>query len=141
MTSVAAKREFLLPVRIYYEDTDAGGIVYHANYLKFMERARTEWLRRLGYAQNELARIHGVFFVVKTVAIDYLSPARFDDEITVLSRIMRCGRASVMFEQNIVRGVDDVTRGHVKVGCVDVRTLRPSAIPAEVYTGMRDAAG
>jgi len=136
-----APHEFVLPVRIYYEDTDAGGIVYHANYLKFMERARTEWLRSLGFEQNELARAHGVFFVVKKIAIDYLRPARFNDEIAVVSRLARCGRASMEFEQNVVHGSAEITRAQVKVGCVDVRTLRPSAIPTEVHTEMRHAAG
>ena len=126
-------------VRIYYEDTDAGGIVYHANYLRYMERARTEWLRRLGFEQDELSQRDQVFFVVKKMNIDYRSPARFNDEIEVLCAIARCGRASIEFDQDIVRNEVTLCRAQVKVGCVDTTSMRPCAIPTHIYAEMQHA--
>jgi acyl-CoA thioester hydrolase len=140
MTSVPVSREFILPIRIYYEDTDAGGIVYHTNYLKFMERARTEWLRELGFEQDDMARAYGALFVVKRVAVEYSRPARFNDKIAVVSAITRCGRASVEFEQNLVRDAVRLVSAQVKVGCVDIRLLRPCAIPTEIFMELRNAA-
>ena len=132
-------REFRWPIRIYYEDTDAAGIVYHANYLKFMERARTEWLRQIGFEQNELALSFGILFVVRKISIDYLRPARFNDELTVVSRGPRRGRASLEFEQCVVAGDELLSRAVVKLGCIDSQTLRPVAMPSEVYTGICNA--
>src|ERR1700691_3259897 len=94
---------FIWPIRVYYEDTDAGGIVFYANYLKFFERARTEWLRACGVDQRKLADSDGVLFVVKRTALDYSAPARLDDVIHVISRIQRLGRASVDFHQEAWR--------------------------------------
>jgi acyl-CoA thioester hydrolase len=131
---------FRWTVRVYYEDTDAGGIVYHANYLRFMERARTEWLRRLGFEQDELSQREKIFFVVKKMRIDYCSPARFNDEIDVLCAIARCGRASIEFEQDIVRNDVTLCRARVKVGCVDTTSMRPCAIPTHIYAEMQHAA-
>lgn len=131
---------FRWAVRVYYEDTDAGGIVYHANYLRFMERARTEWLRQLGFEQDELSEREQVFFVVKTINIDYRSPARFNDEIDVLCTITRCGRASIEFEQDVVRGEMTLCRAQVKVGCVSKTDMRPCAIPGHLYAEMQHAA-
>jgi len=129
------------PIRIYYEDTDAGRIVYHANYLRFMERARTEWLRGLGFEQDALARAESVFFVVKKISIDYRQPARFNDEIEVASSLLKCGRASMVFGQDIVRGDTLLCRAEIKVGCVDTASLRPCKIPPNVYREMVNAAG
>ncbi|MFP6681039.1 MAG: tol-pal system-associated acyl-CoA thioesterase [Gammaproteobacteria bacterium] len=139
--AAGASGEFCWPVRIYYEDTDAAGIVYHANYLKFMERARTEWLRQIGYEQNALAEQVGILFVVRKIVIDYIKPARFNDEITVLSSVARLGRATLEFVQDIV--IEDAisSQGRVKVGCIDRRTLRPMAIPADIYTEIANATG
>jgi len=134
-------REFCWPVRVYYEDTDAGGIVYHANYLKFMERARTEWLRQLGYEQTDLASSYGILFVVKRIAIDYAAPAYFNDELLVVSSVQRLGRASIEFEQKIANSDKLFARSQVKLGCVDVNSVRPRSIPSEVYMGIRDAGG
>ena len=136
---LGASGEFCWPVRIYYEDTDAAGIVYHANYLKFMERARTEWLRQLGYEQNALAEQVGILFVVRKIVIDYIQPARFNDEITVLSSVARLGRATLEFVQNIVIEDAVLSQGRVKVGCIDRRTLRPMAMPADIYTEIANA--
>jgi acyl-CoA thioester hydrolase len=128
------------PVRVYYEDTDAGGIVYHANYLRFMERARTEWLRRLGFEQDELSEREQVIFVVKKIDIDYRAPARFNDEIDVRCAITRCGRASIEFDQDIVRDEVTLCRAQVKVGCVSTTNMRPCAIPTHLYAEMQHAA-
>lgn len=132
-------REFRWPIRIYYEDTDAAGIVYHANYLKFMERARTEWLRQIGFEQNELAVSLGILFVVRKISIDYLRPARFNDSIVVVSCVPRRGRVSMDFDQRIVAGDDLCSRARVKVGCIDSQTMRPVAMPLEVYTEICNA--
>src|SRR5882757_6557251 len=91
------------PLRVYYEDTDAGGIVFYANYLKFFERARTEWLRACGVDQNRLAAETGALFIVRSTSVDYRAPARLDDLVTVVSRIERIGRASVDFVQEAQR--------------------------------------
>jgi acyl-CoA thioester hydrolase len=135
----AESREFFWPIRIYYEDTDAAGIVYHANYLKFMERARTEWLRQMGYEQNQLAVSVGILFVVRTINIDYIKPARFNDKLKVASSVLRLGRASLEFAQNVVAADAVLTRGWVKVGCIDAATLRPQAMPNDIYTEIHNA--
>ncbi|MBI2800759.1 MAG: tol-pal system-associated acyl-CoA thioesterase [Gammaproteobacteria bacterium] len=132
--------EFCLPIRVYYEDTDAAGIVYHANYLKYMERARTEWLRALGFEQDRLARLHGIAFVVCDATLKFIRPAKFDDQLESICRLTRCGRASVEFEQLLV-GLDKtvVCRGLIRVGCVDFRAMVPKAMPKNVYLGIKHA--
>lgn len=132
-------KAFRWPIRIYYEDTDAAGIVYHANYLKFMERARTEWLRRFGYEQNELARNLGVAFVVRKLSIEFIRPARFNDEITVVTTIARQGRASLEFDQNVESTSGILSRASVKVGCIELKSMRPVAMPADIYTEICNA--
>jgi acyl-CoA thioester hydrolase len=128
---------FTWPVRVYYEDTDAGGIVYYANYLKFFERARTEWLRAAGVHQQAMLDEHGAGFVVKRVQIDYHASARLDDAITLTLDIGKFGRASVEFSQQALRGELLLATAHVKVGCVDLNTLRPRAIPDDAAVKMR----
>jgi acyl-CoA thioester hydrolase len=129
--------QFTWTIRVYYEDTDTGGIVFYANYLKFFERARTEWLRAAGVEQQQLAQAHGVMFVVRSTAVDYHAPARLDDELTISVKVERLGRASVQFFQEAWRatpaGRELLSTGRIKVGCVDTNTLRPGAIPAQVY--------
>lgn len=139
MVPAGGLQEFRWPVRIYYEDTDAAGIVYHANYLRFMERARTEWLRQAGFEQTELAETFGVVFVVRKISIDYLRPARFNDEITVVSTVPRRGRARLEFAQYIEADGGILCRARVKVGCVDVQSMRPVAMPVEIYTEICNA--
>jgi acyl-CoA thioester hydrolase len=124
-------------VRIYYEDTDAGGIVFYANYLKFFERARTEWLRAAGIGQQELLDADGMAFVVKNASIDYVAPARLDDEIRLTTTIEKLGRASVQFLQQAWRGDQLLTTANVKVGCVDAKTMRPRSLPDAVAAKMR----
>ncbi|CAM4270896.1 tol-pal system-associated acyl-CoA thioesterase [Kerstersia similis] len=118
-----------LQVRVYYEDTDAGGVVFYANYLKFMERARTEWLRRLGVNQAEYARETGAVFVVREVGIQYRRSARLDDLLTIRSHITRIGGASVDFFQEVLRGTELLATSTIQVCCVNVDTMRPMPVP------------
>ena len=128
--------EFVWPVRVYYEDTDVGGVVYYANYLKFMERARTEWLRSFGIEQDLLME-KGLVFAVRRVEADYIQPARFNEALDVTVRLARKGRASLIFEQEIrlqERPDQLLCRGVVKVGCIDAKRFRPTPIPNELVT-------
>lgn len=122
-------RDFSFPVRVYYEDTDAGGVVYYANYLKFLERARTEWLRALGLSQDELARDFGVVFAVRSIKVDYLKPARLDDLLAVSVRVSRRGSASFTFHQAVARGGSVLCEGEAKVACLDAEAFTPRGIP------------
>jgi len=126
-------------VRVYYEDTDAGGIVFYANYLKFFERARTEWLRAAGVGQQELLEAEGAAFVVKSAALDYHAPARLDDVLTIRTTVDKLGRASVQFAQEAWRGAVLLTTAKVKVGCVDTATMRPRSLPERAAEKMRAA--
>jgi acyl-CoA thioester hydrolase len=120
------------PVRVYYEDTDAGGVVYYANYLKFMERARTEWLRAKGFELPALANDHGILFVVRAVEIEYLKPARFNDALVVTLELADQGRSQFAFRQRVLRGDEALTDARVRAVCVDTQTLRPTRIPPPV---------
>ncbi len=128
--------EFTWPVRVYYEDTDTGGVVFYANYLKFFERARTEWLRAAGIGQQTLTESHGVIFIVKSAAVDYHAPAKLDDELKLTVVVEKLGRASVQFIQEAWRisgqKKELLATGKIKVGCVDSKQLRPCAIPDDV---------
>ena len=131
---------FEWPVRVYYEDTDTGGVVYYANYLKYLERARTEWLRHLGFGQDALMRDSGILFAVRRVEIDYLLPARLDDELVVELEIGSASKASLTFVQRIVRVPDTVlSRATVKVACLDGDRFRPTAIPANIREKLKNA--
>jgi acyl-CoA thioester hydrolase len=125
------------PLRVYYEDTDAGGIVYYANYLKFFERARTEWLRACGIDQRKLSESDGVLFVVKRTAVEYSAPARLDDVLHVVSKIERIGRASVDFHQEAWRDGVLLAAGEIRVASVSLESIRPVGIPASVLAGLR----
>ena len=129
---------FTWNVRVYYEDTDAGGIVYYANYLKFFERARTEWMRALGVGQQSLLEEHDAMFVVKTVSADYHAPAKLDDELKLTLTIEKMGRASVCFMQQAWRADCLLNTARVRVACVDA-ALRPRPLPAEVAARMSEA--
>ena len=123
--------EFLWPVRVYYEDTDAGGVVYYANYLKFMERARTEWLRELGFEQDELIARHNILFAVRRVQLDYRQPARFNDRLVVSVRVVQTGKASLTFAQKIFREADNtlLCEGEVRIASLEASSFKPCAIP------------
>ena len=124
---------YALPVRVYIEDTDAGGIVYYVNYLKFMERARTEWLRSLGFQHYTLLG-EDFLFVVRSAAVDYRRPARIDDELVVTAQVERLGRASIDFRQQVLRRADGelLADGRIAVGCVSRQRLAPRAMPAAI---------
>jgi acyl-CoA thioester hydrolase len=122
-------KKFIWPVRVYYEDTDAGGVVYYANYLKFFERARTEMLRAMGYEQDELIITDGIIFAVRSVQVDYLSPARFNELLHVSAEVVQAKKASLTFEQHITRGDDVLTKSLIKIACLDAQSLRPKVIP------------
>ena len=123
---------FTMPTRVYIEDTDAGGVVYHANYLKFMERARTEFFRTLGYHKPAFIT-PDLFMVVASADIAYKKPARLDDEISVTAEITLLAKSYIIFEQNIQRGDTLLTTGALKLACVKTDTQRPTALPAELY--------
>ena len=123
-------REFRWPVRVYYEDTDAAGLVYHSNYLKFMERARTEWLRHLGHSQEDLRGKEGIVFVVRHLDVHFLRPARIDQLLDVTARIKHCGGASLLFEQTVCdTGAELLCNAQVEVACIDAVTLKPRRLP------------
>jgi acyl-CoA thioester hydrolase len=126
---------FTWNVRVYYEDTDAGGIVYYANYLKFFERARTEWLRAIDVGQHELLQREDAMFVVKSVSADYHAPAKLDDVLQLTLVIEKLGRASIVFVQQAWCGERLLNTARVKVGCVDA-ALRPRAVPPAVAAKM-----
>ncbi len=120
---------FSFPVRVYWEDTDAGGVVYYANYLKFMERARSEWLRSLGFEQDVLRDEAGVVFVVRRVEVDYLLPARFNDLLNVSVRLAEVTRATLVVEQHIA-AENHLTRARLQLACVNAASFKPARIPA-----------
>ncbi|MDB5777291.1 MAG: ybgC [Herbaspirillum sp.] len=130
------RQDFRWRIRVYYEDTDAGGVVFYANYLKFFERARTEWLRAAGIGQHALAADHGVMFIVKNTAVDYLAPAQLDDELELTVTVAKFGRASVSFVQEAWRqdGPEPklLARGAITVVCVKTDSFRPTGIPQHV---------
>ena len=129
---------FHWPVRVYYEDTDGGGVVYHANYLKFMERARTEWLRQLGFEQTELREQTGVLFVVRGLRMHYIRPACFNDELLVVTRLVKVGRSLLEFGQDIFRNeggqTEQLTQSMVEVVCVESSRFKPVSIPDSIRT-------
>ena len=123
------KNAFVMSVRVYYEDTDAGGVVYHANYLNFFERARTEMLRELGFEQDQLRDDYGIIFAVRAMQIDYLRPARFNDLLHVSAAIVELKKASLVFEQTIKNGDVNFCTCHCRVACIDAIKMQPTAIP------------
>ncbi len=127
---------FSFPVRVYYEDTDMAGIVYYAGYLRFLERGRTEWLRELGVEQNRLAQEASLAFAVRSLNIEYLKPARLDDQLAVLTRLTLCGRAQVTLQQWIERGGVTLVEATVRIACLNTRTMKPAALPKEIRTMM-----
>ena len=120
---------FTLPVRVYYEDTDAAGVVYYANYLRYFERVRTEWLRDIGRNHADMVREHGLMFVVRSVTLDYLKPARLDDLLSVGVEVEKLGRAQVVLRQFVRRGDDELVTGTVNIACVDMEKMKTAPIP------------
>lgn len=122
-------KTFIWPIRVYYEDTDAGGVVYHANYLNFFERARTEMLRSVGYEQDELVVNQGIIFAVRSAQVDYLSPARFNELLQVSSELTVAKKVSFTFEQVITRGDEVLCKSIFRIACLDAVSMRPKVIP------------
>jgi len=132
---------FQWSVRVYYEDTDSGGVVYYANYLRFLERARTEWMRSLGFEQDRLLAELGLLFAVRSVRIDYLRPARFNDRLDVTVDVGRRGRASLTLEQAVLRHGETgapLCTGTVRIACVEAETFRPLPIPDTILKEIAD---
>ena len=127
---------FILPLRVYYEDTDTAGIVYYANYLRYLERGRTEWLRALGVEQLRLAEETGIVFAVRSLNIEYLKPARLDDPLAVLTELTLAGRAQVTLKQWIERGGETLVEATVRVACLDAKKMKPAALPADLRRKM-----
>ena len=130
--------DFQWPIRIYYEDTDSGGVVYYANYLKFMERARTEWLRSLSFEQDELIRENGVIFAVKNVEIDYKIAARFNDSLIVTTNVTKISGASIELKQIITRDYKNksitICEANIKIVCLLAHSFTPTALPEKLKT-------
>ena len=135
---MTAAKEFSLPLRVYIEDTDAGGIVYYVNYLKFMERARTEFMRSLGFGKDYIFN-HDLMFVVRDVAVKYLKPAQLDDEIIATALITRLRGASMSLRQAVWRGEDLLAAGDITIACVNRAGVKPRRIPAEMMARLSGA--
>jgi len=128
---------FNWPVRVYYEDTDAGGVVYHSNYLNFMERARTEWLRALGFEQPQVRADLGVIIVVHSLAVEFKSPAYFNDMLDIHCKLTKIGRGSIEMEQKIMRDHHLLIKAQIKLAFVNAETFKPLAIPAVIKAAMQ----
>ena len=139
--SEASTNQFDWPVRVYYEDTDGGGVVYHANYLKFMERARTEWLRSLGFEQTELRNEMGILFVVRALRLKYRLPAYFNDELLVTTKLNKAGYSLIEFAQAIQRNdgqhTAQLTQAVVEVVCVDAEQFKPVSMPLPIRNAIK----
>jgi acyl-CoA thioester hydrolase len=129
---------FSIPARIYWEDTDAGGVVYYANYLKFLERCRTDWLRALGVDQNRLRAERQLQFAVVSITVDFLRPAILNDEILVTAELERLSGATIVFKQTILRGDEKLIDAGVRAACLDSGTLKPRPIPKDLFVEWRN---
>jgi len=125
---------FFWPIRVYYEDTDSGGVVYYANYLRFLERARTEWLRAAGFEQDHLATSHRVVFVVRAVKIEYLRPSLFNDTLQVSVELAKVGASQIVVAQRVMRGHETLVTAEVRLACVNAATFKPVRIPKAIIT-------
>lgn len=133
----AAPAMFEHPVRIYWEDTDAGGVVFYANHLRFFERARTEWLRSLGFSQEAMRRDDGMMFIVSQTSVRYLSPARLDDLLRVTVELRQPGRASMVLFQQAWRGEILLAEGEIRIGCVGAADFKPTRIPLALIAALK----
>jgi acyl-CoA thioester hydrolase len=129
---------FGISVRVYYQDTDAAGVVFHANYLDFMECARVEWLRTQGFEPQELARRFRLMFIVRHLDIAYMKPAVLDDVVTVTAAVQKVGRAQVTLVQQVMRGTEELVRATVNLACVATDTLKPMPVPNQVLESFTD---
>lgn len=129
-------KKFIWPIRVYYEDTDAGGVVFHANYLNFLERARTEMLRSLGFEQDQLMALQKIIFAVRSVQVDYLKPVLFNELIDVSAEVIQVKKTSFMFYQEIFRGNEVLCQSRVRIACLDAERKKPKAIPAQIMESL-----
>jgi len=135
MKNDAVKNEFNMQVRVYYEDTDAGGVVYHSNYLNFMERARTEWLRHIGFEQHTLIEKDEILFAVRKISIDYHKPALFNELLNIKTRVIHTRRASLIFEQIIFNQSEEtICKAEIKIACLNSTTMKPEPIPETIIS-------
>jgi acyl-CoA thioester hydrolase len=135
MNNEPAKNEYTLQVRVYYEDTDAGGVVYHSNYLNFMERARTEWLRHIGFEQHTLIEKDEILFAVRKISIDFHKPALFNELLNIKTRIVHTRRASLVFEQIIFNQSEEtICKAEIKIACLNSSTMKPEPIPETILS-------
>jgi acyl-CoA thioester hydrolase len=132
---------FSLALRVYYQDTDSGGVVFHGSYLHFFERARTEWLRQLGFDVRALAAEDGVMFIVRELRVSYVRPALVDDLLTVTAAVEHLGRAQFTLEQRVLRGEEALVEGSVNLACVSAGELKPARVPARVYAALENSGG
>ena len=130
LDKMSRSKVFSLPVRVYFQDTDAGGVVYHASYVNFMERARTEWLRTHGYSNAGLMKQFGSVFVVRSLKLDYLKPALLDDMLDVTAQIKDIGRSRLSLIQTVLRDEELLTEAEVHLVCVSLETFKPVSVPA-----------
>ena len=134
----SAPQQYQILTRVYWEDTDAGGVVYYANYLKFMERCRTDWLRALGIDQNRLRAERQLQFAVVSIAVDFMRPAILNDEVLVTAELERLSGATILFKQTILRGDAQLIDASVRVACLDSGTLKPRPIPKDLFVEWRN---
>ena len=132
-------QHFSWPVRVYYEDTDSAGVVYYANYLRYFERARTEWLRAAGFEHHDLAVQHGVVFVVRTITVDYLMPARLNDALDVSVELVQVGASQIMLNQCAARAGERLCEANVRIACVSIAAMKPVRIPKIIVQKIRPA--
>ena len=133
---MTTSKSFIWPIRVYYEDTDAGGVVYHSNYLNFMERARTEWLRALGFEQPHVKADMGVIIVVHSMQVEFKSPAYFNDMLDIHCKLTKVGHSSIEMEQKTMREHTLLIKAQVKLAFVNADTFKPLGIPAEIKAAM-----
>lgn len=141
MQGAAARQAYSFAVRIYYEDTDAAGVVYYANYLKFMERARTEWLEALGFPLAAFEREHGVAFVVRRADVEFLLPARLNDRLDVTVEALACGASRIELRQQVLRDATELATAGITLACLDTTRWRPTRMPAPLAAALDAGAG
>ena len=128
---------FSWPTRIYWEDTDAGGVVYHARYVAFMERARTEWMRALGYGQERMRSEHGMVFAVRSMQMDFIKPARLDDQLQVSANLVQLKKASMVFDQQVLRDGQLLLSAQVRIAALDAASFRPRGMDDAVLVALQ----
>ena len=137
-SSLQPDSEYSIPVRVYYEDTDAAGIVYYANYLRFMERCRSDWLREIGYDIGAIENQFGILLAVRSCSIDYLQPARLSDLLTITVCLKKLKRASLVMQQQVVRSGTLLCRGEVTLACLNALTYKPMALPKPLISDVKE---